>query len=337
MITIDGAKGEGGGQILRTALSLSACTGQPFSIKNIRGGRKKPGLLRQHLTCVKAAAQICDGKASGAQLGSTELTFTPGEIRASDYRFDIGTAGATALVFQTVLPILLQADRESTVQFGGGTHAKSAPPYEFLSENFLPVLRLIGANVHTELTSRGFFPAGGGQWTAFVEPLEDAQAISLNEAATPILSAEAGVANLSGSIAERELATIKEELNLNEADLHQRTYDAHGPGNIVFVRANLGSRTEVFSGFGEHGVTAERVARRACRQAKKFVNAGVGVSEFLADQLLVPMASGAGGEFTTTPLSTHFETNAQVIGEFLDVEIATSKRSEGAIAVSVLH
>ncbi|MEM8986803.1 MAG: RNA 3'-terminal phosphate cyclase [Pseudomonadota bacterium] len=337
MIIIDGAKGEGGGQVLRTALSLSACTGQPFKIKNIRGGRKKPGLLRQHLTCVKAAAEICGGKATGADLASTELTFTPGDIRSGDYRFDIGTAGATGLVFQTVVPILLQADGPSSVQFGGGTHAKAAPPYEFLTESFLPVLRLMGADVRTDLARRGFYPAGGGQWTTFIEPLETPQAISLEKAVAPTLSAEAAVANLSSSISERELATVKEELGLEDAALHQRTYEAFGPGNILFVRAELAGRTEVFVGFGEHGVSAERVARRACRQVKKFMSAEVSVSEFLADQLLLPLAGGAGGSFTTTSPSLHFKTNAEIIKTFLDVEITVEEQDRDQFLVCVDH
>ncbi|MEL7027879.1 MAG: RNA 3'-terminal phosphate cyclase [Pseudomonadota bacterium] len=322
MIIIDGSKGEGGGQILRTALSLSACTGQPFRIKNIRSKRSKSGLLRQHLTCVKATAEICQGRASGVELGSTELTFVPGDIRRGDYRFDIGTAGATGLVFQTVLPLLLQADGSTSVQLGGGTHNKSAPPFEFLNESFFPLLRAIGANVSAELQQRGFYPAGGGMWTAFVDPLEAPQRVELSERGqVRSLSAEAATANLSGEIAERELATIKEEMGLSDADLHQRQYPASGPGNIVLIRIATASHTEVFAGFGEHRVSAERVARRAVRQAKRYLQSDVAVSEHLADQLLLPLACGAGGSFTTTEPAGHFWSNKEVIEAFLDLNI----------------
>jgi len=338
MIIIDGSKGEGGGQVLRSALSLSACTGQPFKIKNIRGGRKKPGLMRQHLTCVKAIEEICAGNAIGRTLGSTELTFVPGEIRHGDYRFDIGTAGATGLVFQTVLPVLLQADSPSTVQFGGGTHNKAAPPFEFLQESFLPALKLVGANVRIELHKRGYYPAGGGMWQAFIEPLETPIPMDLTDrGSVQSITAEAATANLPSSIAERELTTVSEELGLQEADLHQRNYDSAGPGNIVLVRAFSNKHTEVFSGFGEYGVSAELVARRAANAAKKYLDSEAAVSENLADQLLLPLACGAGGSFTATELSEHFLTNKGVIEAFLDAEISIDSGSDDINRVSVSH
>ena len=336
MIVIDGSKGEGGGQVLRTALSLSACTGQPFKIKNIRGGRKKPGLLRQHLTCVKAVEEICGGKADGAALGSKDLTFVPGDIRHGDYRFDIGSAGATGLVFQTVLPVLLQADDASSVQLGGGTHNKSAPPFEFVEEAFLPALGRMGDTVKAELHRRGFYPAGGGMWQAFIVPRVAPQALDLTERG-PLLSisAEAASANLSGTIAERELATVKEQMDLSDEDLYQRSYESSGPGNIVLVRVTHENGTEVFAGFGEHMVSAERVARRAAGQAKRFLQTDAGVSEHLADQLLLPMALGAGGSFTTTPVTDHFTTNCEIIQMFLDVDIAAKSLADDLVKIEV--
>src|SRR5688572_7099138 len=163
MIRIDGSVGEGGGQILRTALSLSLATGTPFQIENIRAGRKNAGLLRQHLTAVLAAAEIGSAETAGASLGSTALTFTPKSVRGGEFRFAVGTAGSATLVFQTILPALLLAGTPSRVEIEGGTHNMAAPPFDFLKRTFLPVLRRMGANISLELKRYGFYPAGGGR------------------------------------------------------------------------------------------------------------------------------------------------------------------------------
>ena len=170
MIEIDGSEGEGGGQILRSSLSLAICTQQPFRITNIRANREKPGLMRQHLTAVKAAAEICDAEVDGAELGSRALTFRPGGCAAGDYSFAIGTAGSCTLVFQTVLPALLTASGESRVRITGGTHNRASPPFDFLARSFLPLLSRMGANVQLDLTSYGFFPRGGGEIRARISP-----------------------------------------------------------------------------------------------------------------------------------------------------------------------
>ena len=165
MLTIDGSVGEGGGQILRTALALALVTGTPFRIHAIRARRRKPGLLRQHLTAVNAAATVGGASTDGASLGSRELTFRPGRITPGEYRFAVGTAGSTGLVLQTVLPPLLLASGPSTVTVEGGTHNPGAPPFDFLARVFLPLLRRMGAHVEARLDRPGFYPAGGGQCT----------------------------------------------------------------------------------------------------------------------------------------------------------------------------
>ncbi|MEM9898093.1 MAG: RNA 3'-terminal phosphate cyclase, partial [Pseudomonadota bacterium] len=192
MIVIDGSLGEGGGQILRSALSLSACTGQPFRIKNIRANRARPGLMRQHLTCVRAAEAVCHGKSTNASVGSTEITFSPGEIASGSFDFNIGTAGSTSLVFQTILPILLAGDQLSHVVFGGGTHNPDCPPFEFIDEVFAPMLSRIGARIELNLERRGFYPAGGGRWYAQISPLFEPKAFQLTtDRAVPRVSVEA--------------------------------------------------------------------------------------------------------------------------------------------------
>ena len=174
-IEIDGSQGEGGGQVLRTSLTLSAITGQPVRIEKIRAGREKPGLKRQHLTCVKAVAEICGAKVSDIEVGSGELEFVPSAIKGGDYRFDVGTAGSVTLVAQTVLPVLLKTDVPSTVTITGGTHVPFAPIWEFFVETYLPELRRMGARVEAELDTCGFYPAAGGVVKLRVWPLaEDA-------------------------------------------------------------------------------------------------------------------------------------------------------------------
>src|SRR5689334_5065034 len=163
-ILIDGSQGEGGGQILRSSLALSVLTGKPFKIENIRANRDKPGLGRQHLTAVLAAAKICSAGVSGAVLGSRELSFWPGKLKPGEYAFDVGSAGSTTLVFQTVLPPLMLADGPSQLQLQGGTHNIHAPPFDFLAKTFLPVVNRMGPQVNVELVRAGFFPAGGGRF-----------------------------------------------------------------------------------------------------------------------------------------------------------------------------
>lgn len=178
-LIIDGSQGEGGGQVLRTSLALSMVTGRPFRIEGIRAGRANPGLLRQHLTGVRAAAEISGAKVQGAELGSKQLTFEPGEVRAGDYQFSIGTAGSTTLVLQTILPALLAAKGRSTMVLEGGTHNPAAPPFDFLQRVFLPLVNRMGPRVSVELERHGFFPAGGGCFRVVVDPVEKLQPLEL--------------------------------------------------------------------------------------------------------------------------------------------------------------
>ena len=175
MIRIDGSFGEGGGQILRTSLSLSLATGKAFRIENIRAGRERPGLLRQHLTAVLAAAEVGGAEVNGATLGSAALTFSPDRIRPGDYRFSVGTAGSGTLVFQTVLPALMLASEPSRIVIEGGTHNSAAPPFDFLARTFLPLLERMGPKVQLQFERYGFYPAGGGRFCAeaWLRPLLD--------------------------------------------------------------------------------------------------------------------------------------------------------------------
>ncbi|MEW6253276.1 MAG: RNA 3'-terminal phosphate cyclase [Planctomycetota bacterium] len=319
MITIDGAQGEGGGQILRSALALALVTGQPFTITRIRARREKPGLLRQHLTAVQAAAAVGHAQVAGGQLGSPELTFTPGAVRPGDYHFAVGTAGSATLVLQTVLPALLCAPGPSTLRLAGGTHNPWAPPFDFLARCFLPLIGRMGPRVTATLIRPGFYPAGGGEFQVAITPAAALHPIELlARGATRQVTATAKIAHLPRHIAERELAHIAGALGLGGDQLRIEEFaGAHGPGNVVVIEIESGHVTEVFTGFGQRGVPAETVADQAAQQARHYLASDVPVGEYLTDQLLLPLALAGGGAFRTAGLSPHAQTNVQVIETFM--------------------
>lgn len=325
MITIDGSFGEGGGQILRTALALALVTGQPFRIEKIRAGRKNPGLLRQHLTSVKAAAQIGHAKVEGDSISSTQLTFVPGSIAAGEYAFAVGTAGSTTLVLQTILPALLCAPGPSRITLEGGTHNPFAPPFPFLAQAFLPLLnRMLGSGQITAMLARcGFYPAGGGKLEINITPAPQLTPLTLlARGELRARRARALVANLARSIGERELKVVGQKMNWLPEWLHlEEAKGSNGPGNVVLIELEYEHVCEVFTGFGERGVTAEAVAMQAIQAARRFLSTEAAVGEYLADQLLIPLALAGGGAFTTVAPSRHTTTNIEIIRQFLPVKV----------------
>lgn len=321
LITIDGSIGEGGGQILRTALSLSLITGTPCLIQNIRQKRSKPGLLRQHLAAVQAAKDISNAEVRGDVVSSTELHFSPGKVAAGAYSFSIGTAGSTVLVAQTILFPLLFSKAPSTVKISGGTHNPFAPPYHFFHETYLPQLHNLGIDCEAHLTSYGFYPAGGGELTLSIQPLESLQSNSLIERGeTRELSAQAFVSNLPLKIAKRELEQIRTSLNIPRDQCFARELkETPGPGNIAMVFVKSENVTETFSEVGRKGLSAEHVGKRCALAAQKYLESPAAVGSFLADQLLLPYALAGAGSFTTLAPSNHTRTNARIIEMFLDV------------------
>lgn len=330
MITLDGSMGEGGGQVLRTALALSMVTGQPFVIDRIRAGREQPGLKRQHLTAVQAATAVSDAVVEGAELGSLRLAFRPRGVRGGDYRFAIGTAGSTTLVLQTVLPALLAADAPSTVTLTGGTHNPLAPPFDFLQLAFAPALRAMGASLDLQLGRHGFAPAGGGVMTATIGPAPLAAVQLLRRTPKGLPRARVLLAQLPRSIAERELHVVRRRLDLHPEQVRIEEVDSHGPGNMLLLEFPNEHVTEVIAVPGERGVSAEQVAERACAQARTFLASDVPVGEHLADQLLIPMAMAGGGAFRTLAPSSHTRTNAAVIERFLPVRFELQPEPAGS-------
>ena len=315
LLRLDGSQGEGGGQILRSALALSMLTGRAIELEHIRAGRRKPGLMRQHLTCVRAAADVCSAEIDGGEIGSTALTFRPHASRAGDFRFAIGTAGSTMLVLQTVLPALLTLDAPSTLALEGGTHNPLAPSADFIAEAFLPQLAAMGARVALTVERHGFLPAGGGAVTLRVEPAPLARIELLDRGDAVAIEAEALVRNLPVSIAERELAEVRRAFA--DADVRPRVLP-HGasPANALVLRARSSAVCEVVTELGTVGVSSETVAQRAITQLRAYLAHGAPVGEHLADQLLLPMVVAGGGAFVTGRPSAHLATNAAVVEAF---------------------
>jgi RNA 3'-terminal phosphate cyclase (ATP) len=350
-VDIDGSRGEGGGQILRTSLALSMITGKPLVMRNIRAGRAKPGLRRQHLACVETARDLCGATVHGADVGSKYLEFTPGPLVGGARAIDIGTMGSTTLVVQTVLVPMIVGGHALRATIRGGTHNPMAPPFEFLERVFLPHLRAMGAHATLTLDRHGFVSDGRhehlGQLTLAVEAgtLHPIQIVET----PPITSrhAVAMLARLPTHVAERELQVVRDRLGWSRAECEVREVRDGGPANALLLEVERGPKgsepanagaagpiRELVSELGEKGVRAELVAARACDQLERYLDAEVPVGEHLADQLLLPMALTGGGRFRCAPLSLHATTNIETIQRFLDVPITVTPDGE-AVTVTV--
>ena len=336
IIELDGATGEGGGQILRSALTLAMITGRPFRIRNIRARRAKPGLMRQHLVAVQAASQICGAEVKGAAVGSQELEFVPDQVQGGDYRFAIGTAGSCTLVLQTVLPAVLTAERPSTLRLSGGTHNPMALPVQFLQRAYCRAMAEMGAQIDVRLERFGFYPAGGGEVVASVSPCAQLRPREWMERGERRAAyAECFVAGIPGRVAQRELECVGKAMNWGEDQLLNRSLPAEqGPGNALMLTFDYTHTTEVFTAFGEKSVSAENVARQVVQRARQYLCSNAAVAEYLGDQLMLPLALAGSGGFTVDEVSMHARTNAGVIELFLPVRFGFGRR-DGADVCSV--
>lgn len=334
MIYLDGATGEGGGQVVRTALGLSLVTGKPFTLKNIRAGRRKPGLMRQHLTAVLGAKEVGRGEVKGAWVGSDTIVFEPGETVPGSYSFAVGTAGSCSLVLQAILPALLVCDGPSELVLEGGTHNPMAPPFDFLKETFVPLVNRMGGAVSVELERPGFYPAGGGRIRVVIEPFTTRVPLELVELTNPLVSARAVCSQLPDHIGNRELKVVRERLEVQDrVELQQ--VQGNGPGNVLSIRVCSDQLTETFTGFGEKNVRAEKVALNAVKQVKKYLECGCPVGPCLADQLLIPMVLAGGGRFRTGKPTSHTLTNMDIISAFIKVNFHVSQLDETVWEVSI--
>lgn len=336
-IELDGSMGEGGGQILRTALSLSMLTGKPIRITKIRAGRKKPGLMRQHLTAVNAAARVCSAHTDGAHLGSTQLSFTPGSIRGGEHTIAIGSAGSCTLVLQTLLPALLFAPIASRLTVQGGTHNPMAPCYHFLERAFVPLLHQMGANIQLRLNRFGFYPAGGGEVVVEIAPVKRLSGLRIeSKGARRNAFAESFCAGIPANVGQRELEEVESAFKWPADCIRMRgVAKEQGPGNALVLTFEHEHITEVFTALGEKGLRAEAVAQRAIADARHWMASEGAVGTHLADQLLLPLALAGDGAFTTTAPTPHTLTNAQVIECFLDVRFELRKVESGIWLVRI--
>lgn len=340
LIELDGSFGEGGGQILRTSLALSLITGRGFHLSNVRAGRAKPGLQPQHLTSVRAAARVGRAALRGASPGSTDLVFEPGPVTPGTYRFEIGTAGATGLVLQTVyLPLALRAAVPNTFTLIGGTHVRTSPSFHFLDEIWRRYLGLSGLSVRLNLVRPGFYPRGGRTLEAFLQPCPLIRCQSLLERGEPRVSGFSAVAGLPESIARRQARRAAFRLA-------QRNYDAifreevweGGPCTVLAVRVDAGPVPALFVSVGERGKPAERVADEAVDEALSYLTSGPSpVDSHSADQILLPLALAEGSsEYRVAAVTRHLTTNATVVRRFLDRDIVVEgdERAQGLVRVS---
>ena len=327
-IKIDGSQGEGGGQMLRTSLAMSAITGTPFEMVNVRARREMPGLKRQHLTCLRAAAEICGAQIEGGVVGSMRVAFRPGRIAAGTYRFDVGTAGSVTLVAQTVLPILLGADGVSEVTITGGTHVPMSPCWEFFAETYLPQLRAMGAEVEGRLVKHGFYPAGGGEIVLTIHPWRTAKPCRLLErGGANGARVVAKVANLPADIAAAEAKIVASHLESMDIRQESGTVESIGPGNYCALKMEFGNLSVVCSDIGTYERSRKAVANTVVNEAKKYLKSGSAADEHLSDQLLLPIvmlgdrlpSEGVWGRFSMPRhRSLHFDTNWSVLRQFRD-------------------
>jgi RNA 3'-terminal phosphate cyclase (ATP) len=311
-------------------------------LRNIRAGRDKPGLMRQHLTAVRAAAEVGDAEVEGDEVGSQSLSFTPRAIKAGCYTFSVGTAGSGTLVLQTVLPALMIADAPSDVTVEGGTHNQWAPPYDFLAGAYFPLLSRMGVRVIAGLERHGFYPAGGGRFTVGIEPV--------NGGLVPLELLERGeilhrsftamVAHLPRSIAQRELDVAAEKLGWSPNCFHLHDVrNSQGPGNIIIAELHSEHLREVFTGFGRQGARAERVANEVVDQLRDYLAYDAPVGRHLADQLLLPLGIAAWRDsvvsrFKTLALTRHSSTHIAILRMFLGVAIDVGgDRNETTVSI----
>ncbi len=324
-LSIDGSLGEGGGQVLRTSLTLALITGRPFTLNNIRQRRAKPGLLAQHLKAVEAAREVGKANVDGARLGSQSLVFEPTGLYSGDFHFDIGTAGSTSLVLQTILPPLSFAAASSAVTLIGGTHVPWSPCFHFLDLHWLHYMRKIGFDIRLELGAAGFYPRGGGHVLATVWPISRLSPLCLtNRGPLKTIRGISAVANLDLSVAERQkIQTLKRLSNLPApVEIAILRLSSPSKGTLLLLLAEFENSQCCFYGLGALGKPAERVADEAVDEFLGFVASDASVDHYLSDQLLLPLALAPGvSEIRTSKVTLHLTTNAEIVKMFLPVSI----------------
>jgi RNA 3'-terminal phosphate cyclase (ATP) len=321
LLIIDGAMGEGGGQVLRSALSLSLLTGQGIEIHRIRAGRSRPGLMPQHLAAVEAAKAVGRADVVGARLGSQQLCFQPRGIFAGDYHFDIGTAGATSLVLQTLALPLQFTSEASTLTINGGTHVPWSPCFHYLDRHWRPLLQAMGYRLSLELRMAGFYPAGGGCISAQVEPHGGLRPVDLSRRGRlREIRGLAAVAGLPLHIAERMQRQVTKRLGKTAVEVVQ--LPTRSPGAFLMLCARFEQAQACYVSLGKRGKLAERVADESIDQVQAMLDGEAAIDPWLADQLLLPLALVPGRSILRVErISSHLRTLADLVHRFIPVSI----------------
>ena len=342
MMYIDGSYGEGGGQIVRSALSLATLLGVAVRIERIRQGRGRPGLAAQHLTGVRMLAQICQARLEGASLGSRELTFWPGRApQRGRYHFDVGqarrggSAGAVSLVLQAVLLPLARAEGASRLVGEGGTHVAWSPPFHYLERVWLPMLARLRMEARVSLERWGWYPQGGGKLTCEIrgqggDECPSWRGMVLEERGRLLrLAGISASSNLPRHIAQRQRRRVEVLLREQGVGVELQTIDAPspGPGTMVFLLAESENSLAGFTAYGRRGKPAEKVAEEAVEAFLQYYRSGAALDPHLADQLVLPLALAEGeSSFTTSRVTGHLLTNIRVVEQFLDVHFSVEGR-----------
>lgn len=324
-IEIDGSIGEGGGQVLRTSLTLSILTRQPVHIRQIRAKRSKPGLMAQHFQAVQSASAISQAEVKGNTIGSKELSFIPTSITHGRYLFKIGTAGSTSLVLQTLLLPLCLAEGTSTIDIQGGTHVPWSPVFHYLDLHWLKFIRRIGLDVELDIFKAGFYPLGGGEMRAKVKPVDLIIGLQLKERGKLLtIHGISAVGNLDMTIATRQKHQALRRLEPIYPDTKIKCQEipAHGKGTFLLLVAEFEEGCCCFSSLGSPGKRAEIVADEAVDALLEFIDSEASVDEYLADQMLLPLIlSEQSSSFSTSKVTQHLLTNASIIHQFTPARI----------------
>lgn len=338
MIIIDGSFGEGGGQIVRTSLTMSMLTKEPVKIINIRKNRKNPGLSNQHLTCVKASAKICDARVAGAELRSSFLEFYPGETMPGNYDFEINSAGSVGLVIQTIFLPLVFCKNKSSFTITGGTHVPNSPNVHYIDHVFAKLLEKMGVSVKINIVKWGWHPKGGGKTEIFISPQKNIIPFVLTEK-KPVteINAISAISNLPEHVMTRQARFMKNFFLSNHININIKeiTAPAFSRGSLGFCYINK-EKFAGFTGLGKKGKRAEKVAEESSVNMLGFINSGANVDERLSDQIILPALFSSGeSSWTTTRITEHLKTNIWTLEKFFPGITIITQKENGLFCVNV--
>lgn len=338
MIEIDGSMGEGGGQVLRTSIALSAMTGKECRISNIRAGRPKPGLAAQHLTGILGIAELSGAEVIGAHKGSTEIVFKPGEVGCHDLWLDVGTAGSVTLVLQACLLAVIGSGQRSKVTITGGTNVKWSPPVDYLEWVLFPMLEKMGVEIKMETGRRGFYPQGGGEVTVWVTTPRRLRPLDVRERGELLeLKGICFSQNLPDHVCKRISHSVKKALlGMGDARISYDRREGISTGTGICLFARCRGTTLGADCLGEKGLPSEEVGKKAAQDLLCEMDGGGTLDFHAADQILPYMALADGPSFfSVREASGHLKTLIALLPLFLDMSI-NSEKKDSLLEITVM-